>query len=121
MRTGEAGGHVSIIKAVNLALRFLLELCALAALGSWGWHVGTGRATKLGFAVGAPLIAAIVWGLFVAPGRPVDPSVPVRVVLELAVFGAAAAGLTAAGRFPLAAALLLVYAVNRILMVAWEQ
>ncbi len=92
MRTGEAGGHVSIIKAANLAFRFLLELCALVALGSWGWHAGTGRAAK-----------------------------PVRVVLELAVFGAAAAGLTAAGRVHLAAALLLVYAVNRILMVAWGQ
>ncbi len=112
---------MSIIKAANLAFRFLLELCALVALGSWGWHAGTGRAAKLGFAVGAPLIAAVVWGLFVAPGRPIDLPAPVRVVLELAIFGAAAAGLTAAGRVHLAVALLLVYAVNRILMVAWGQ
>ncbi len=112
---------IELAKGANLLLRFLLELCALVALGSWGWHVGTGRAAKLGLAVGAPLIAAVVWGLFVAPGRRIDPSAPVRVVLEVTVFGAAAAGLTAAGRVHLAAALLLVYAVNRILMVVWGQ
>ena len=97
---------MSVIKDANLVarFRFLLELGALAALASWGWHAGGGRAAKLGLAVGARLAAAVVWGVFVAPGRSVDSPAPARLALELAVSGAAAAGLAAAGRPRLAAA-----------------
>ena len=31
---------MEVIKAVNVALRFLLELCVLAALGYWGFKSG---------------------------------------------------------------------------------
>ena len=31
---------LEVIKAANLALRFLLELCALGALGYWGFKTG---------------------------------------------------------------------------------
>ena len=112
---------MSAVEDANLALRFLLELCALAALGYWGWHAGASRAARLGLAVGAALAAAVVWAVFVSPGRPVDPPAPFRFALELAVFGAAAAGLLAAGRPRLAAALVLAYAANRALMAAWGQ
>ena len=41
---------MEIIKAANLALSFLLELCALAALGYWGFQTGQSErpATSLG-------------------------------------------------------------------------
>jgi hypothetical protein len=32
-----------LFKSVNLALRFLLELCALAALAYWGFQTGKDR------------------------------------------------------------------------------
>jgi hypothetical protein len=73
-RSGRAaiGGddRASVAEDATLAARVLLELGALAALGAWGWHAGTGRAAKLGRAAGAPLVAAVVWGRFVDPPTP---------------------------------------------------
>ena len=60
------------MKAANLALRFLLEVSALVALGYWGFHAGDGDATHWILGIGAPLVAAVVWGLFVAPRRRFD-------------------------------------------------
>ncbi|WP_424991576.1 YrdB family protein [Nocardia nova] len=47
-----------------------MELAALAALGVWGWKVADATAIKVVSAIGAPLIAAVFWGLFAAPKPP---------------------------------------------------
>jgi len=47
---------VQLIKSANLALRFLLELCALVALAYWGFQTGRGLIVKIGLGMGAPLI-----------------------------------------------------------------
>ena len=57
---------------VNLTVAFLLELCALAALGYWGLRTASGPATKAALGIGAPLLAAVLWGLFAAPHAPVS-------------------------------------------------
>ena len=49
------------MKELNLGVRFLLELCLLAALAYAGLQV------SVVLAVAAPLAAAVVWGLFVSP------------------------------------------------------
>jgi Protein of unknown function (DUF2568) len=85
----------------NDGLRFALELGALAALGYWGFAEFDGAAQWL-IGLGAPLIAAAVWGTFVAP-KASRPSVdPVRLLLEAAVFGSGVAALLAAGSTALA-------------------
>jgi len=48
---------VSILKGANLVLRFLLELCALAALCYWGFKTGTGPISKAVLGIGVPLAA----------------------------------------------------------------
>jgi hypothetical protein len=73
----------------NLTVAFLLELCALAALGSWGVHVGGGPAAKAALGIGAPLLAALLWGRFAAPRAPVSRPA-VKVGVQLLVFGSAA-------------------------------
>ena len=105
-------------QTANLALRFFLELAALAAMAYWGWtgHEGVGR---VAWAVSLPLLAAALWGTFRVPGDPGPAPVavpgPVRLLLELIFFGAAVALLSAAGRpslaFVFAALLLVHYAV----------
>ena len=80
---------------INLALRFLLELAALSAIGYWGWTQHDG-ALRFILTIGLPLLAAILWGTFAVPD---DPSrsgkapVPVRgiirLLLELAFFAIA--------------------------------
>ncbi len=49
---------LELIKGANLALRFLLELCALAAVGYWGLETGRGPIAKVGLGIGTPLAAA---------------------------------------------------------------
>jgi quinol-cytochrome oxidoreductase complex cytochrome b subunit len=109
------------IKTANLALRFLLELCALAALAYWGAEVGRGLLLKLVLGIGAPLVAAVVWGTFVAPKATVPVSTPIRILIEVVIFGLAAGGLVVAGRPALAWALLIVFVINDVLLYAWGQ
>jgi hypothetical protein len=107
---------------VNLAIRFLLELAALLAMGFWGWRQG-GSTTRYVFAALVPLAAAALWGIFAVPG---DPSrsgsalvaVPgaLRLGLEAAFFAFAVWGLYQLGSVALArtmaAALAVHYAVS---------
>ena len=112
---------MSLIRSANLAVRFILELCALAAYAYWGFKTGRGPVARIGLGIGAPLLAAVVWGTFVAPRAPVAVPAAVRLVLELAVFGSAVAALYAAGRPSLAWALAVTYAINRVLVAVWHQ
>ena len=80
---------------INLGIRFLLELAALFSMGYWGWRQGIG-AFRVLLAVGIPILAAVVWGIFNVPkdpsrsGRaPVPVPGIVRLILELVFFGAA--------------------------------
>ena len=80
---------------LNLAVRFLLEIIALAAIGAWARAQFQGA---LGFIlmILLPVLAAAAWGTFNVKG---DPSrsgkapVPVpgiiRLLLELVIFGSA--------------------------------
>lgn len=78
---------------INLAVRFLLEIAALVAIGYWGWSQDDGL-LRFVLAIGLPVLAAVLWVTFAVPD---DPSrsgkapVPVpgiiRLALELAFFG----------------------------------
>ena len=112
---------MAILKGANLALAFLLELCALAALGYWGFHAGRGTLAKVGLGLGAPLLATVVWGLFVAPKAAVAVPGAVHLALEVAVFGLAAVALYAAGQARPALAFALLVVLNRVLIAVWGQ
>lgn len=102
-------------------LRFMLELCALAALGSWGWQSGPTLPIRLGLGIGAALLATVVWGLFVAPTASIAVPGAVRLVIEVAIFGLAVLGLLAVGRSTLALALGIAYVVHRVLLIVADQ
>ena len=98
-----------------LMLAFLLELCALAALGYWGARTGGGPVAKVALGLGAPLFAAVLWGTFAAPKAPV--SVPlVGLGVKLAVFGSAATALYATGHRTLALAFAVLVVANGVLV-----
>jgi hypothetical protein len=82
---------------LTLLVRFLLELCLLAALGWWGFETG-GWALGLG----APLAAAVVWGMFIAPKARHPVPLAVWIGLQVILFGAAALGLAAVASTSLA-------------------
>lgn len=105
---------------INLIVRFALELAALAALAYWGSQTGTG-VVRLVLALTAPAALAFVWGTFLAPRRRIDLPKPVRLVLELAVFGAAALALVATDHDALAIALAAIALVSGLLNYAWGE
>ena len=112
---------VEVIKGANLLLRFLLELFALGALGYWGFKIGSVTITKIALGVGAPLVAAIVWGVFVSPRAPVELPGLVVLLLQVLVFGAAAACLVATGHRTVVVAFGVISLVNAVLIYAWGQ
>jgi uncharacterized protein DUF2568 len=97
-----------------LAVRFGLELAALASLAYWGFSEFDGVPAVL-FGIGGPLAAAVVWGLFVSPkaryGSPARQAVG-----EALVFGAAVIALFDADQPVLAVAFALVAVVDGVLV-----
>jgi len=112
---------MELIKGTNLLLRFLLELFALGALGYWGFRTGSGTITKVVLGVGAPLVAAVVWGTFLSPRAPVELPWGVVLGLQALVFASAAAGLVATGHRSLALVFVVIVVINAILMYVWGQ
>ena len=55
------------LKSANMALSFLVELCAIAALSYWGFNSGTGTFGTILLGVGAPALAIVIWGLVCGP------------------------------------------------------
>ncbi|MET0417812.1 MAG: YrdB family protein [Actinoplanes sp.] len=103
---------------MNLGLRFGLELCALAALAYGGWHLPGPTWLRIAAAIGLPLLAAIVWGRWVAPkaSRPLPD--PRRLIPEWLVFGGATVALWLTGHIVLGVLLAVLAALNR--MALWR-
>lgn len=110
-----------MLASTNLAVRFLLELGSVGAVGYWGAHTGGTTLTKVVLAVGLPLVLAIVWGTFVAPNASVHVPGTVHVALQVLVFGAAAAAFYSVHRVALAYLFSGAVAVNAALMIAMGQ
>ncbi|KJY34453.1 YrdB family protein [Streptomyces katrae] len=97
---------------VNEGLAFLMELAGLALLAWWGWSTGQNTLLRILLAVGAPALAATVWGLFAAPKATFTvPLVSVLVVKAL-FFGSAALALHSLGRTRAAVVFAVVAAAN---------
>jgi hypothetical protein len=110
-----------IVKAINLAVRFLLEIAALGALGYWGWHIDAPAPIPVIATVAAPLIAAGGWGAWVAPKSPLRLEDPFRFLAELVVFGSATLALVVTEQRSLGLLYGGLVAVNLALMVVWLQ
>ena len=96
---------------INLAVRFVLELSTLAALGVWGWQRGDGW-SAIALAVGLPVLAAVMWGTFAVAGDPSrSGSAPIavpgiaRLAMELAMFALATWALYDVGAYWLSLAM----------------
>ena len=107
------------LKGATLVLRFLLELCALAAVAYWGSRVSSTIAVNVVVGVAAPLLLAAVWGLFLAPKSSRHPDPPGRWLLELLVLAAAVAALAASDLAFLAALLGVVAILDGMLLQIW--
>ena len=80
-------------RAFSEALAFFLELCALAALGWWGFTIGDNAAWHVLFGLGAPLVAALLWGMVAAPRARIRAPLLVVLAVKAVVYASAVAGL----------------------------
>ncbi|MEU9130469.1 DUF2568 domain-containing protein [Kitasatospora sp. NPDC048540] len=87
----------AVLRGSNLALRLLLELAALVALGAGGYRVDGPLAVRVLLAVALPLAAALLWGRYASPKATVR-SAPAWYLTQVLVFGGAVAALAFAGR-----------------------
>lgn len=81
---------------LNLFIRLLLEVAALVITGIWGFHQAEG-VTAILMAIILPVLFATIWGLFAVKNDPsrsgktvVNTPGPVRLLIELGLFGFAA-------------------------------
>jgi hypothetical protein len=114
---------MSGLRAVNLAVKFGLELAAVAAFAIWGASTdGTGASILL--AVVAPALAVVLWGRFAAPNSRHRLPTSARIPFELIVFGLAALALLAAGHDLAAIIYASTAAINALFLTwlgDWEQ
>jgi hypothetical protein len=99
----------------NLGVAFGMELAGLGIFAWWGWRTGDHLALRVMLAIGLPVIAAIVWGLFAAPtadyGSPV-----VTTIVKIAFFGLAGLALWSLDHRVVAATFVLTVAANLLII-----
>ena len=109
------------LKSINLAVRFLLELCVLVAVGYWGFKTSSEWFPKILLGVGAPLLIAIIWGMFGAPKAAYHLTGFSLFALEVIIFGSGVAALYATRNYLLAWGFAVIVIINRVLMFVWGQ
>ena len=105
-----------MVVTLNLALRFLLELAAVAAVVFWGWRVaGEGAA---GLALGIALAAALVlvWWRLIAPRARSPIPADIRPMIGSGILLLAAAALGLADQPLLATILAIAVVANTVVM-----
>ena len=112
---------ISALKTLNLVVRFLLELCMLAAVGYWGFKTQSSLAMKIVLGIGLPILLIVLWSLFVAPKAVYPLRGTLHVVLSLILLGSGAVALFASGRPVLGWVYLIVLIVNQVLLIVWNQ
>jgi hypothetical protein len=112
---------IAILKPINLALAFLLELALLAAFAYWGFQSGNSTLLKILLGIGLPLFVALVWGVFMAPNSASRLQGGAYLALKALLFGLAVAALMTAGRTTLGVAFAVVVVINTILLYIWRQ
>jgi len=107
-----------LLESLTLLVRFLLELCLLGALAWWGFATGDGAVAQVLLGVGAPVAAAVVWGMFIAPKARYPVPLAVWIGLQVVLFGAAALGLAAVASTGLAVVFAVVVVLHGAAMAA---
>jgi hypothetical protein len=85
------------VAAVNLGLRFCIELATFASLGYWGASVHGSMALRTTLAAVAPLAAIAAWSRWLAPRAPRRLTGPAALAVELSIFAAATWALVTSG------------------------
>lgn len=105
--------------SLNLAVRFLLEVVAVASLGYWGYKVPSATLAKVALAIAAPLTLIVVWAFVVAPGADNPLSPTPRMLIGSVLLLLSTAALARTGLTRTAGIVALVIVLNTILMLVF--
>ena len=81
---------MEIVKVMNLAIAFLLELVMLVIFGYWGYQHGAGPVLKYVLSGALLLLAILLWGYWAAPKSKHRLKFPIRLLFETGIFSVAA-------------------------------
>jgi len=75
-----------LLKQLNAALIFFLEIAMMTGLGFVGYSFGKNTVTKWTLAIFFPVMAISLWGYFAAPKSSHRLEIGPRIVFELIIF-----------------------------------
>lgn len=101
----------------NLAVRFIVELVGVGAIGYGGFTASVPGAARLLLGIGGPLVVTGVWALLIAPSATSPLTQPQRDLVGTGVLLVAAGALALAGQPAIALGYAVVVVVNWMLMV----
>ena len=110
-----------MIKAINLAAAFFLEIAMLVAFAYFGFHYPENTVMKYLLMITLPVIAIMLWGYFAAPKSKHRLQQPSRVLFALTMFGAAIFLLNMTGETMLAAVFAIMVIINQLLLFILKQ
>jgi Protein of unknown function (DUF2568) len=113
---------MDVVRGLNLALMFMLELAVYVAAGAWGFFaVDQPLWRRIVVALGAPIALAVVWSLLGSPKARYPLRGVGRIVLETLWFGAGALAAGEVASPAVGVAMASVWAVNAALRALWGQ
>jgi hypothetical protein len=111
---------MAALRGGNLALKFGVELAAIASLGYWGASLDGTLLSAVAMVL-APAVMIALWARFAAPRAPRRLPLRTRIPLELTLLLLAAVALLAADEGVLAAVMAVVVVLNALLLTAFGQ
>lgn len=112
---------MAALRVVNLGVRFLLELGALAAVAYWAATLRASVVMRIVFGIAAPVVVACLWGLFISPRARFSTGRLGESGLGLVVFLVAAAALFDRGQMAIAQAFGIIAVVSCVILYVLPQ
>jgi hypothetical protein len=112
---------MSLLKTVNLAVAFGLELCMLLAFGYWGVQTGGTSIVKILLGLGAPLLAMLLWGILMAPLSPRRLTGLRYWLLEGLLYGLVVISLLSLDQLLFAILFAIIAVLNAAFTIVWRQ
>lgn len=103
---------MQVLRYLNLAVAFLLELAVLLAAGYRGFTLPVPFVFRIIVGLGAPILMAVLWGLFASPRAAMPLHGAANAAFQIGWFGVGVLALAIAGHAAPAIALAAAYVLN---------
>lgn len=114
LRTSREDGRdmMQVLRYLNLAVAFLLELAVLLAAGYRGFTLPIAFVFRIIVGLGAPILLAVLWGLFASPRAAMPLHGAANAAFQIGWFGVGVLALAITGHAASAIALAVAYVLN---------